>query len=132
MSKISQTMSGVFVLINNCAWTTFAWINNSSGTFSGFVSIFGIVYPLKQNYLKSCFNTYFFSSRVLQMSFQTLVTNNQTSGWIEICPVFLFSSASKLNRKHVSCLYNSSTKGSNFLTCCEFLFNAFLVICPSL
>ena len=41
-------MSGVFVLINNCAQTTFAWINNSSGMFSGVVSIFDIVYPLKQ------------------------------------------------------------------------------------
>ena len=64
------------------------------------------------------------------MLFQTLVTNNQTSGKIEICPVFLFSSASKLNRKCASCLYNSSTKGSNFLTCCGFLYNAFLVIYP--
>ena len=76
-------------------------------------------------------NSYFFSSRVFQMWFQTLVTNNQTSGKIEICPLFWFSSASKLNRKCVSCLYNSSTKGSNFLTCCGFLCNVFLVICPT-
>ena len=55
MSKISQTVSGVFVLINNCAQTTFAWINNSSGTFSGVVSIFGIVYPLKQKLFKKLF-----------------------------------------------------------------------------
>ena len=55
MSKIPQTMSGVFVLINNCAWTTFAWINNSSGTFSGFVSILGIVDPLKLKLFKKPF-----------------------------------------------------------------------------
>ena len=76
-------------------------------------------------------NSYFLSSRVFQMWFHTLVTNNRTSGKIEIWQVFLFSSASKLNRKCVSCLYNSSTKGSNFLTCCGFWFNAFLVICPT-
>ena len=55
MPKISQTMSGVFVLINNCAQTTFAWISNSSGTFSGVVSIFGIVYPLKQKLFEKLF-----------------------------------------------------------------------------
>ena len=55
MSKISQTISGVFVLINNCAQTTFVWINNSSGMFSSFVSIFGIVYPLKQKLFEKLF-----------------------------------------------------------------------------
>ena len=118
-------MSGVFVWISNCAQTTFAWINSSSGTFSGFISILVLYVLFKQLFL-SFFNTYFFSSRVLQISFQTLVINNQTSGWIEICPVLLFSSASKLNRKCVSCLYSSSTKGSNFMTCCGFLSNVFL------
>ena len=56
------------------------------------------------SFISILFKTYSFSSKVFKIPFQTLVTNNQTSGWIEICPVFLFSSASKLNKKCVSCL----------------------------
>ena len=78
----------------------------------------------------SLFKHLFLFFKGFQISFQTLVTNNQTSGCIEICPVFLFSSASKLNRKCVSCLYSSSIKGFSFMTCCGFLSSVFFVICP--
>ena len=123
-------MSGVSVWINNCAQTTFAWINISSGMFSGFISML-VLHALLDSLSLFFLNTYFFSSRVLQISFQTLVTNNQTSViGLKFVLFFYFLQLPRWNRKHVSCLYSSSTKGSNFITCCGFLPNAFLVICP--